>query len=151
RILHQRWNQLKLDLCAAEDFRAIGQTGAFDSFQSWLTKTLQIRDRWRQVFDQERVMGVFCGDDSNPYTRLPVLQAANRNIPTVDFHHGALDGAYLHKDLSCDLYLAKTDMEWDYLVRICEVPADGIEIGAPFHRQRLVGGAHAEEKAIFFS
>jgi hypothetical protein len=49
----------------------------------------------------------------------------------VDFHHGALDGRYVLKDLPCDLYLAKNEMERDYLVRRCGLPADRIVVGAP--------------------
>ena len=75
--------------------------------------------------------GVLCGDDSNLFTRLPVLLAARRRIPTVDFHHGAFDGRYLLKDLPCDVYLAKNEMERDYLVRVCGLQAERIVIGAP--------------------
>jgi hypothetical protein len=60
-----------------------------------------------------------------------VLLAARRKIPTVDFHHGAFDGRYLLKELPCDVYLAKNEMERDYLVRVCGLQAERIGIGAP--------------------
>jgi hypothetical protein len=60
-----------------------------------------------------------------------VLLAARRKIPTVDFHHGAFDGRYLLKELPCDVYLAKNEMERDYLVRVCKLPAERVAVGAP--------------------
>jgi hypothetical protein len=89
------------------------------------------RDAWREVLEREPVEGVLCGDDSNLYTLLPVLLAALRNIKTVDFHHGAFDGRYTLKVLPSDLYLAKNEMERDYLVRLCDLPPEKVVIGAP--------------------
>jgi hypothetical protein len=81
------------------------------------------------VFEREPVNAVFCGDDSNWHTRLPVLLARKHNLPTLDFHHGAFDGRYLLKTLSSDVYLAKNEMERDYLTRICALPGDRVIVG----------------------
>jgi hypothetical protein len=83
------------------------------------------------VLSHERISAVMCGDDSNIFTRLPVLLARQQGIPTLDFHHGALDGRFLTKKLSSDLYLAKGEMERDYLVRVCGLPAERVIVAGP--------------------
>jgi hypothetical protein len=90
-----------------------------------------VRNAWQAVLDREPVTAVLCGDDTNWYTRLPVILARKRGLPTVDFHHGAFDGRFLMKDLSSDIYLAKSEMERDYLVRICGLLSEKIIVGAP--------------------
>jgi len=123
-------------------------------FPDWIRDGLSARDAWREVISREPVCGVLCGDDSNWYTRLPVLLASRRGIPGTDFHHGALDGVYLIKSLLCDVYLAKSQMERDYLVRVCGLPADKIVIAAP--ARGYIHSASRDEmpkatSAIFFS
>ena len=125
-----RWMKLRNDLQSSPLFQVLLQAGVLDSFPSWIRNGLSAREAWRQVLEREPVCGVLCGDDSNLYTRLPVLLAARRKIPTVDFHHGALDGRYVLKDLPCHLYLAKNEMERDYLLRVCTLPAERVVIGA---------------------
>jgi len=129
--LTERWVKLKADLCESTDLRALARTGFLDSFPNWIRDGMSARNAWREVLEREPVEGVLCGDDSNLYTRLPVLLAVRRKIKTVDFHHGALDGRYALKDLPCDLYLAKNEMERDYLLRVCGLPAEKVVLGAP--------------------
>jgi hypothetical protein len=74
---------------------------------------------------------VLCGDDSNPYTHIPLLLARKRGLPTVACHHGAFDGRYLFKSNHADVILAKGRMEQDYLVNVCGVDPAEVEIGAP--------------------
>jgi hypothetical protein len=128
--LLERWAKLSNDLKGSPEWRILFRAGALDLFPEWIRDGLSVRNAWRGVLDRESVSGVLCGDDSNRYTRLPVLLAARRKIPTIDFHHGALDGWYLLKDLPCDLYLAKSEMERDYLLRVCGLPADRVTIAA---------------------
>jgi hypothetical protein len=126
------WEKLKPDLReAAPEFGVLLQAGVFNPFSQWFRDCLRARDAWREVIESEPVSGVLCGDDSNIYTRLPVLLAARRRIPTVDFHHGALDGRYILKDLPSDAYLVKTEMERDYLTRVCGLPFEKLVDGAP--------------------
>jgi hypothetical protein len=125
------WKKLQAELSAAREFEVLARAGIFNSFPKLFRDALRARDAWREVIEREPVCGVLCGDDSNLYTRLPVLLAARRKIPTVDFHHGALDGRYIFKDLPCDLYLAKTEMERDYLLRVCGLPSEKVAVGAP--------------------
>lgn len=130
-VILEEWAKLKANLCAIPEFAVLSNAGVFNRFPRWFQDGLRARDAWRQVIRREPVCGVLCGDDSNFYTRLPVLLAARRGIPTVDFHHGALDGRYLLKDLPCDAYLAKNEMECDYLLRICGLPPGRVIVGAP--------------------
>ena len=125
------WESLRVDLVTRPEFRVLFEAGVLDPFPHWIRNGLLTRNAWREVLNREPICGVLCGDDSNLYTRLPALLAAQRQLPTVDFHHGAFDGRYILKDIECDVYLAKNEMERDYLTRICEVPADRVAIGAP--------------------
>jgi hypothetical protein len=130
--LTERWMKLRADLCESqEELRVLVQAGFLDSFPDWIRDGVRARNAWREVLEREPVEGVLCGDDSNLYTRLPVLLAARRKIKTVDFHHGAFDGRYALKDLPCDRYLAKNEMERDYLLRVCGLPAGKVILGAP--------------------
>ena len=128
--LAQGWQQVRKRLRASKEFEIMDEAGILDNILTWTTNGLAVRDAWREVLDREPVSAVLCGDDSNIYTRLPVMLAAKRKIPTVDFHHGAMDGRYLLKDLPCDVYLAKNEMERDYLLRICQLPPERVRIGA---------------------
>ncbi len=151
--LLKRWAMVRSDLLAFPDLRVLSEAGAMDSISRWIRNGLPVRNAWRSVLTREPICGVLCGDDSNPYTVLPVLLAARRAIPTADFHHGAFDGRYLLKALPCDVYLAKSEMERDYLVRVCELPGQRIVIAPPVSEP-----VHADRRppvqnssAVFFS
>jgi len=150
--LAQRWLELRADLDSTPESRMLSQAGILEAFPGWIRDGIRARNAWREVIEREPVCGVLCGDDSNRYTRLPVLLAARRKIPTVDFHHGAFDGRYLLKDLPCDVYLAKNEMEQDYLVRVCGLPAERIRIGAPSDHGGAggqLGRPHATSAILF--
>jgi hypothetical protein len=151
--LTERWTKLRTDLCRFPELQVLVQSGLFDSFPGWIRDGLSARNAWREVLEAEPVAGVLCGDDSNLYTRLPVLLAARRKIKTVDFHHGAIDGRYALKDLPCDLYLAKNEMERDYLLRVCDLPAEKVVLGAPPENipSAIAIQSPAQSSAIFFS
>jgi hypothetical protein len=127
----EEWTRLKADLCVIPEFAMLSRANLFDGFPGWFQSGLRARDAWRKVLEREPVCGVLCGDDSNLFTRLPVMLAARRGIRTADFHHGALDGRYLLKDLPCDAYLAKNEMERDYLLRVCGLSPEKVVLGAP--------------------
>jgi hypothetical protein len=133
-LLEERWKKLRADFSEIPDLQLLARTGVLTPIAGWVRDGLSIRNAWREVLQREPVCGVLCGDDSNRYTLLPVLLAARRKIPTVDFHHGAFDGRYLLKDLPCDTYMAKNEMEQDYLLRVCGLPAERIVISAPWSR-----------------
>lgn len=154
RAILEHWSKLRTDLCEIPEFALLLQTGVLDPFPRWFHDGLRARNAWRQVIEREPVCAVMCGDDSNIYTRLPVILAARRKIPTVDFHHGAMDGRYLLKRLSCDAYLAKNEMERDYLLRVCELPPENVVLGAPAAAQMdsgADGGPSERSHVVFFS
>ncbi len=140
RDLVRRWELLRTDLNAVPEIRTLDKLGCFRDFPKRLSQGLEIRDAWRNVLDQEPVQKVICADDSNPYTHIPLLLAAQRGLPTIACHHGALDGRYFFKRLHADVVLAKGEMEKDYLVRLCGVPSDRVEIGSP------LASAHSEQQ-----
>jgi len=129
--LMELWLKLRSDLCANPELGVLDRAGMLDPLPMWIRDGVSARNAWREVLEREPVCGVLCGDDSNLFTRLPVLLAAARKIPSVDFHHGAFDGRYLLKDLPCDVYLAKNQMERDYLLQVCSLPAEKVVIAAP--------------------
>ena len=132
RMLRQAYRRLRLRLasCAAE-FEIAQASGVLAALESWLMWGLAVRDAWNEVFDSEKITACLCADDSNPYSRLPLIIAKNRGIPALACHHGALDNRMAIKKQHADLYLAKSEMERDYLVRLCCVAKERIVIGAP--------------------
>jgi len=127
--LLERWSALQRRLASIPELELLSRMGILDPLPGWIRAGLSVRNAWSTVLEREPVTAVLCGDDSNWYTRLPVLLARKKNLPTVDFHHGAMDGRFLLKNLPSDVYLAKTEMEKDYLVRTCDLPADRIVLG----------------------
>lgn len=149
--LDERWQQLQKLFCQIPEMVMLHSAGILKPLGRLIRSGLAVRDAWLQVFDREPVTAVLCGDDSNWFTRLPVLLARQRKLPTVDFHHGAFDGRFLLKDLSSDFYLAKNEMERDYLLRVCRLPAQRILLcGLPHTAsEKKVGNQNA--RIVFFS
>jgi len=151
--LTKRWDLLRNELQAVPEFRLLTESGHLDDFPRRIALGLEIRDAWRNVLDTVPVQGVICADDSNPYTHIPLLLAKARGLPTIACHHGALDGRYMFKRSHADVLLAKGRMEKDYLVRLCGLPSEAVEVGAPTrppNRKRETG---RDEKPfiVFFS
>jgi hypothetical protein len=119
------------ELRGVAEFEILNRLGYLDSFPRRFRRGLEVRDAWRNVLDTEPVQAVLCADDSNPYTRIPLLLARARGLANVACHHGALDGRYVFKRSYGDVIWAKGKMEEDYLVRKCGVPQEKVEIGAP--------------------
>jgi hypothetical protein len=151
--LVEGWAKLQSDLCSSQgsspELQVLSRAGVFDPVPAWIGDGISARNAWQEVLEREPVCGVLCGDDSNRYTRLPVLLAARRKIPTVDFHHGAFDGRYTFKELPCDVYMAKSQMERDYLVRVCGIAEEKIVIAAPASA-RIVNTAQRGERGQRF-
>jgi hypothetical protein len=100
-----------------------------------------------KFFERESVLSVLCADEKNEFTRIPILLARQRGLPTIGCHHGALDGRYLFTNFTADRFLVKGRMEWDYLVHNCRAPEEKIVIAAP---HRAPGIALAEPRNIVF-
>src|SRR5271154_1133490 len=129
--MESRWRTLLRELRGTTEFGILDRLGYLENFPQRLRRGLEVRDAWRNVLDTEPVQAVLCADDSNPYTRIPLLLAQARGLPNIACHHGALDGRYVFKRSYGDVIWAKGKMEEDYLVRKCGVPPERVEIGAP--------------------
>jgi hypothetical protein len=130
RQLENCWMQLEQCLQEHPDFRLSVQVGLLKKGPHWLRWGLTVRDAWKQVFERNFVVSCLSADDSNPYTRIPLLLARSRGIPAVSCHHGALDCRMAFKAPCFSTYLAQGEMERDYVERICGVDARRIRIGA---------------------
>ncbi len=129
--MERRWRCLLTELTGTTEFDILNRVGYLQNFTRWIRRGLEVRDAWRNVLESEPVEAVLCSDDSNPYTRMPMLLAQARGLPNIACHHGALDGRYVFKRSYGDVVWVKGRMEEDYLVRKCGVPADRVEIAAP--------------------
>jgi len=89
--LEGNWQRLEGSLKEHPEFRLSVQMDILKNGLRWLRWGLVVRDAWRQVFETRSVAGCLSADDSNPYTRIPLLLAEQRGIPAVACHHGALD------------------------------------------------------------
>jgi hypothetical protein len=150
--LLDRWASVKKEIVAAPELAMLARLGFMDDFPGRFADGLAIRNAWRRVLEGEPVEAVLCGDDTNPYTHIPLLLAHKRGLPTIACHHGGLDGRYLFKTSHADVILAKGRMERDYLVETCSLNPAVVEIGAPAGRLDL-GDALARkgECIVFFS
>ncbi len=117
----------------APEFRMAEVSGIFQQGLTLLRWGLAARDAWAQFFESERVAGCLSADDVNPYTSLPLLLSRQRGIPTLAVHHGALDSRMAYKPLLADSYLAKGELESDYLLKACQVHPSTIVVGSPPH------------------
>jgi hypothetical protein len=144
------WRKLLAEFQDRKELLVLSKLGAFECVPAMLRDGLAVRDAWIQVFEREAVSAVLCGDDSNTYTRLPLLIARERGLPAIACHHGALDGGHLIKRNHADVILAKGRMEKDYLVNTCGVAADEVEIGAAPRTERT-GSRREKGSIVFFS
>jgi hypothetical protein len=151
--LTEQWHELQRRLQQSRDPVVSYAAGLFPDFARTLRVGLRIRDAWREVLDKERVSAVLCGDENNMYTRLPVLLARSRGVRTVHCSHGALDVNVLLRGVCSDTYLAKGEMEKDYMVQQCGVPEKRIVLGAPPLEHLLPSGESraTRDQIIFFS
>jgi len=131
RELMAQWEVLRKELEGVPEYNTISRCDSFEPFYYYFAHGLRVRDAWKNVSESEPVKSVFCADDSNPFTHIPLLLAEKRGLRTISCHHGALDGRCMVKECHADVILAKGKMEQDYLTRLCAVPAEKVVIGAP--------------------
>ncbi len=130
--LTQAVGRLKVQLAASsKELRAVIALGQLDSIVPFMRWGLSVRKAWENLFSCVEAAACFSADDSNPYTRIPLLLAQRRKVPALACHHGALDFLKTVKAESSDIYLAKNEMEYDYLRRVCRVPAQNMIIAGP--------------------
>jgi hypothetical protein len=131
-FLVQGWKLLKEKLVsAAAEFSIANEVGVLDRIPALLPWGVAARNAWDQVLDSENVIACLCADDSNPYTRIPLILAKKRGLPGLACHHGALDFRMAMKTRYADVYLAKSEMERDYLLRACQVPPEEVVVASP--------------------
>jgi hypothetical protein len=128
--LEAGWKQMEHSLQEHPAFKLPVQLGIVRKGLRWLRWGVTVRDAWIRVYETRTVAGCLCGDDSNPYTRIPLLLAEQRGIAAVAYHHGALDCRMAFKRLKFSNYLAKGEMEREYLESTCGVDASRIRVGA---------------------
>ncbi len=131
------------------------RSGWFAGWEPDLQRGLLSRNGWLRVLEREPVAAVLCGDDGNPYTRIPLILAAQRGLPTVSYHHGALDGTAALKVPYARTRLAQGHMDLDYLQRVCGYPAEAMALGAATEAEGAgssagAGNAAAAREAIVF-
>jgi hypothetical protein len=129
--LKNKWESMEQSLQEHPVFSLAVKTGIMKGGSDWLSRGISIRDAWQNVFETRQVIGCLCADDSNPYTRIPLLLADGRGIPAVACHHGALDCRMASKNLRFSTYLAKGEMERDFLERVCDVDPARVLIAPP--------------------
>jgi hypothetical protein len=131
KAMRSQWRSLLRELKQVPEFQTIHSLGCLDPLPQWLARGFEVRDAWLNVLQTEPIDAVLCADDTNPYTRIPLLLARSRGLPNLACHHGALDGRNIYKRSYGDFIWAKGAMELDYLVRQCGVPPSRVEIAAP--------------------
>jgi hypothetical protein len=120
--LSQAWETLKQQMVSGScEFASSGAMGLLDQIGPLLPWGLAVRDAWMNFLDAENVVTCMSADDANPYTRLPVIIAKQRGITALACHHGALDFALAVKTNHANLYLAKSEMERDYMIEVCRM------------------------------
>ncbi|HEX4487996.1 MAG TPA: hypothetical protein VH088_17090 [Terriglobales bacterium] len=130
--LLDRWKLLKQEMIAtSEELNQAALLGGLDVIPDFIARGAGARDAWNQVFDAHNVVGCLSADDTNAYSRIPLVLAEGRGMPSVACHHGALDFRMAIKTRYGSAFLAKSEMERDYLENVCKVPDETIALGAP--------------------
>ncbi len=131
------WATLKTRLVSsAPEYRSAAAVGVFDRIPSLIQWGTTIRDAWRRLFEWENVRACFCADHNNPYTRIPLLLAKHAGVPALACHHGALDAMMATTTHDADFYVAKSEMERDYMTRVCGISQEKVVAVRPAGRQR---------------
>jgi hypothetical protein len=151
RSLLKRWKEVEaISVADNPEISLLKDLGMFAEVPKLIHDGLGVRNAWLRVFEEEAVNAVFCTDTTNPYTHMPLLLSRQQGISTIACHHGALDGAYLFKRNHADIVLTKGRMERDYLVHLCGVPKESVELGAPESARRINPENRSGKNSIIF-
>jgi hypothetical protein len=130
--LLEKWNHLQRRLVADfPEFRLAELLGMFQRIPGLMHWAMAARDAWKCLFDSENIAACFSADEANPYTSIPLILARRRGIPALAVHHGALDYRLSIKQMPADMYLAKGELERDYLLQQCRLEPNKIAVGSP--------------------
>jgi hypothetical protein len=154
-FLREGWGSLKTYLadCAAE-FKTAESEGLLGQTSAPFGWALPVRDAWLRFFASEHVTACLSADDSNPITRIPLILAKREGIPALACHHGAFDFRMAVKRTHANFYLAKNEMERDYLRRICHLDPEKIVIAEPGSSKPLPSQGVGRNRAswlVFFT
>jgi hypothetical protein len=149
--LETAWTRLNRELLGSDEWYLPIEMGCYEIFPTWLRTGLRVRDAWRRVLEREPIEAVLCGDENNFFNRLPVLLARNRKLPTVSCSHGALDSNTILREIGSNVYLARGEMEKDYLLGKCAVAREKVTVGAPdsFARASKIKAGERDQVVLF--
>ena len=154
--LRNSWLELHKHLTSTvEEFVLADAAGLLAKTGDRLEWGIRVRDAWNNAFEKLNTTACLSADDSNPYSRLPLMLARKRGLPAIACHHGALDSRMAIKRSHADQYLAKSPMELDYLIRMCGQRGQQVVMGAPLSKQRAIAQMRRESRSrgwlVFFS
>jgi len=130
--LIESWHSLQKQLVGcAEEFDTADGVGLLGRVAALLPWGIALRDAWSQFFQSENVTACLSADDSNAPSSIPLILAKKRGLPALACHHGALNYVMAIKANHAEFYLAKSEMERDYLKRTCHVAAEKLVIVVP--------------------
>lgn len=130
--LQEAWRELEQQ--RSEDsleFRSARLTGLLNGMPSLIQWGITIRDAWRKLYESQEFCSCLSTDQDNPYTKIPLLLAKRNSIPTLACHHGSLDVFMALTSHDADFYIAKSEMESDYMDRVCGIDRKKILSVAP--------------------
>jgi hypothetical protein len=129
--LFASWDKLKESLAGfAPEFETAESEGLLGAPSAPFAWGVCVRDAWLRFFDSENVIACLTADDSNPNTRIPLILAGKKGVPALACHHGAFDFRMSIKMNHADFYLAKSEMERDYLRSVCHLAPEKIVVAA---------------------
>jgi hypothetical protein len=150
--LRESWSNLKTWLVdCADEFKTAELQGCLAPVNAPFGWGLALRDAWLRFLASKHVTACLSADDSNPITRIPLILAKRRGIPALACHHGALDFRMAIKVNHADLYLAKSEMEADYLERVCRVASEKMAMAPPLSMNPLPSVTHRAPWLVFFT
>jgi hypothetical protein len=139
---------------SAPELAVAAATGILDAVPRTISWGIGVRDAWNRVLDSHHIVSCFCADNSNAYSRIPLMLCKQRGIPSLACHHGALDFRMAFKRQHADRYLAKNEMELDYLREVCGMESSEILIpAAPAtnHSSPSTASMQARDWLVFFT
>ncbi len=150
--LQGKWSQFEDKILnSREELRLANRLGTFAGFPSFLGNGLRVRDAWLGVLKAELVQSVLSADENNPYTRIPVLLAGSRGIPTIFCDHGALNMSFAVRQPRSDIYLVRGEMARDYLLRHSQLPSERVVVGAPDDADPAIRSSGSRDFIVVFS
>jgi hypothetical protein len=152
--LISRWQGLQKHLSKRHEVWQVAKAvGILDKVPSLLRWGLSYRNAWQKIFATHDVAACLSTDDSNPPTRIPLDLAHAVGVPSVACHHGALDYFMAFKTVPVDAYIAKSELERDYMLRVCHLPEEKIICGTKRKPDsRCTSGVNRDQPwLVFFS